>query len=100
MVKKKYVYLLGVYTFKKRQSSSPQNREKLNVVCKHFGPNSVAFKTPCHGFTFRGLCVFVLNVMSYVFVDDNSPNYLKSQFSNWRLRVRNAPKCVKFSIME
>lgn len=40
---------LGVYTFKNKQSSSPQNCEKLNVVCKHFAPNSVAFRTPVHG---------------------------------------------------
>lgn len=41
--------LLGVYTFKNRQSSSPQNWEKLNVVCKHFEPYCVAFRMPIHG---------------------------------------------------
>lgn len=40
---------LGVYTFRNKQFSSPQNSDKPNVVCKHFAPNWVAFRTPGHG---------------------------------------------------
>lgn len=52
-------HLLGVYTFSVKQSSSPQNTVKLNVVCKHFGPKSVAFSTPCHGSAFCGAFKFI-----------------------------------------